>query len=196
MLDTSKSDGGISRAPLRVLMTEDSPRDSKLVVRVLESAGFTVQYEMTDSLEFFRKRLEEADFDVILADFNLHSWTAMDALETLKLSGKDIPLIVVTGSLGDEAAVDCIKHGAADFVLKDRPARLPAAIQRALEEKRLRIENKRAFEAISRLGAIVESSYDAIIGKTTKGIITNWNKGAEKLYGYSAAEVLGRPSPS
>ena len=69
-----------------------------------------MQYEMTDSLEFFRKRLEEADFDVILADFNLHSWTAMDALETLKLSGKDIPLIVVTGSLGDEAAVDCIKH--------------------------------------------------------------------------------------
>ena len=194
MLETTNSEGGIAPAPaLRVLITEDNPRDSKLVVKVLESAGFTVQYDMTDSLETFRKHLEETQYDVILSDFNLRSWSAIDALEALKLSGKDIPLIVVTGSLGDEAAVDCIKHGAADFVLKDRPARLPAAIQRALEEKRLRNENKRAFESISRLGAIVESSYDAIIGQTMQGIISNWNKGAEKLYGYSAADVLGQP---
>ncbi len=193
MLDRPKSEGGkLPAVPLRVLMTEDNPRDAKLVARLLEGGGFAVQYEMTDSLEFFRKRLEEVDFDVILADFNLRNWTALDALETLKESQKDIPLIVVTGSLGDEAAAECIKHGAADFVLKDRQARLPAAVRRALEERRLRNENKRAFEAVSRLGAIVGSSSDAIIGMTLAGTITSWNNGAEQIYGYSVAEVLGR----
>jgi PAS domain S-box-containing protein len=178
--------------PLRVLLLEDNPRDAKLTTSVLEAGGYTLQYEVTDSPEVFRERLEKADYDVILADFNLRNWTAIDALETLKQSGKDIPLIVVTGSLGDEAAVECIKQGAADFVLKDRPARMPSAVQRALDEKRLRTENKRAFEAISRLATIVESSDDAIIGKTLDGAITSWNKGAEKLYGYSAAELLGQ----
>ena len=182
-----------SPPPLRVLLLEDNPRDAKLTASILERGGYRVQFEVTDSAEFFRERLENAGYDVILADFNLGSWNALDALEILKRSGKDVPLIVVTGSLGDEAAVECIKQGAADFVLKDRPARLPTAVQRALEETSLHTENKRAFEAISRLATIVDSSDDAIIGATLEGVITNWNNGAEKLYGYSAAEVLGQP---
>jgi len=176
-----------------VLILEDNPRDAKLTVGVLQGGGYKLRFEITDSLEFFRERLEKGEYDVILADFNLRNWTALDALEILKRSGKDIPLIMVTGFLGDEAAAECIKRGAADFVLKDRPARLPNTVQRVLEEKRLRTENKRALETTSRLATIVESSDDAIIGKTLEGVITNWNKGAEKLYGYSAGEVLGQP---
>ena len=136
-----------SQPPVRVLILEDSLRDAKLIASTLKDKGYRVYYEVTDSPELFRESLEKAEYDLILADFNLHNWNARDAIEILKKSGKDIPLIVVTGSLGDEAAVDCIKLGAADFVLKDRPARLPAAVQRALEEKRLRVENKRAEEA-------------------------------------------------
>jgi PAS domain S-box-containing protein len=193
-MDTTEPDGVNSSTPsLRVLILEDNPRDAKLNVSVLEGGGFRVQFEVTDSAQFFRERLEKAEYDVILADFNLRNWTALDALEILKQSGKDIPLIMVTGFLGDEAAVECIKQGAADFVLKDRPARLSNAVRRALEEKRLRTENKRAFDAISRLATIVESSDDAIIGGTLEGVITSWNKGAEKLYGYSAGEILGQP---
>jgi len=193
-MDTTEPDGvNSSTPPLRVLILEDNPRDAKLTASVLEGGGFRVQFEVTDSAQFFRERLEKAEYDVILADFNLRNWTALDALEILKRSGKDIPLIMVTGFLGDEAAAECIKRGAADFVLKDRPARLPNTVQRVLEEKRLRTENKRALETTSRLATIVESSDDAIIGKTLEGVITNWNKGAEKLYGYSAGEVLGQP---
>jgi len=193
-MDETKTDGTTVSSPaLRVLILEDSPRDAKLTASVLEGGGVRVQFEVTDSGEFFRKSLEKAEYDVVLADFNLRNWTAFDALDILKRSGKDIPLLVVTGSLGDEAAVECIKQGAADFVLKDRPARLPTAVQRALEEKRLRTENQRAFESISRLATIVESSDDAIIGTTLEGVTTSWNIGAEKLYGYSATEVLGQP---
>ena len=193
-MDTTEPDGvNSSTPPLRVLILEDNPRDAKLTVGVLQGGGYKLRFEITDSLEFFRERLEKGEYDVILADFNLRNWTALDALEILKRSGKDIPLIMVTGFLGDEAAAECIKRGAADFVLKDRPARLPNTVQRVLEEKRLRTENKRAFEAISRLATIVESSDDAIIGMTLEGVITSWNKGAEMLYGYSAAGVLGQP---
>ena len=194
MPDTTKRDEvNSSRPPLWVLILEDSPRDAKLTASVLENGGYTMQSEVTDSAEFFRESLEQAEYDVILADFNLRNWTALDALEILKRSGKDIPLIVVTGTLGDEGAAECIKQGAADFVLKDRPARLPAAVQRALEEKRLRAENQRSFETISRLAAIVDSTDDAIISVTRDAIIVTCNPGAERMYGFTAEEIKGKP---
>jgi PAS domain S-box-containing protein len=148
-MDETKPDGNTAPPPpLRVLILEDEVRDAKLMAKVLEGAGVRVQFDVTDLAEVFRANLETSEYDVILADHNLRNWTAFDAIEILKQSGKDIPLIVVTGSLGDEAAAECIKRGAADFVLKDRPARLPIAVQRALEEKRLREERKQAEETL------------------------------------------------
>jgi PAS domain S-box-containing protein len=172
---------------------EDSRLDAELILGVLEGEGFRVQFDVADSADTFRERLEKAEYDVILADFNLRSWTAFDALEIVRRSGRDIPLVVLTGAVDDEAGAECLMQGAADYVLKDRPARLPHAVQQVLEEKRLRTSNQRALEATSRLATIVESSDDAIIGKTLDGVITSWNRGAEELYGYAAAEVLGQP---
>jgi len=179
--------------PLRVLIAEDNPSDAQLMASVLERGGFSVQFDVADSSDTFRQRLEKGEYDLILADLELSNWTALDALEILKGSAREIPLIVVTGALGERAAVECIKRGAADFVFKDRPERLPAAVQRVLEDHRLHTENQRAFRANSELAMIGESSDDAIIGKTLDGVITSWNKGAEELYGYAAAEALGRP---
>jgi PAS domain S-box-containing protein len=163
------------------------------MVSALERGGFRVQAEVAASADSFRECLEKAEYDVILADLDLASWTAFDVLEILKQSGKEAPLIAVTGALGDEAVEECIQQGAVDFVEKDRLARLPMAVQRALEEKRLRAENQKGLGAISQLAAIVQSSDDAIIGETLEGVITSWNNGAERLYGYAAAEVLGQP---
>ena len=125
MKTTASNRGEPAGEPLRAFILEDNPRDAKLMVAILEREGYAVQYEITDSQELFRERLENGECDIVLADFNLRSWNAFDALDILSQSGKDVPLIVVTGSLGDEGAVDCVKRGAADFVLKDRPARLP-----------------------------------------------------------------------
>src|SRR5579864_1154023 len=151
-MGTARVDGDLPASTLlRALLLEDSPRGAKLMVARLESAGYSVQFEVMDSLESFRLSLEKSEYDVILADFNLRNWTALDALDMLQDSGKDIPLIVTTGSLGDEPAVECIKRGAADFVLKDRPARLPTAVQRALQEKELREERKQAEAERTRL---------------------------------------------
>jgi PAS domain S-box-containing protein len=183
-----------SPPPLRVLITEDNPRDAKLAASILENAGFTVHHEVTDSLESFRERLEKADYDVILADYNLRNWTAMDALETLKQSGKDIPLIVVTGTLGDEAAVECVKQGAADFVLKDRPARLAAAVRRALEERKLREENKRAANELrqseERYRLLFERNLAGVFRITLYGRVLHCNQAMAGLLGYDSPQKV------
>ncbi|MGD1104124.1 MAG: PAS domain S-box protein [Terriglobia bacterium] len=194
-MDVTKPDGlAASRLFLRVLILEDNPRDAKLIASVLEGGGFGVQCEVTDSAESFRERLEKADYDVILADFNLRNWTALDALEILKRSGKDIPLIVVTGTLGDEHAVECIKQGAADFVLKDRPARLPTAVQRALQEKRLREERQWAEEELRKserkYRQLHESMIDGFVRVDMEGRITEANDAFCRMLGYTPEELL------
>ena len=98
----------VASSLLRVLILEDNPLDAKLLAKLLEGGGARVEFEVTDSVEVFQESMERADYDVILADFNLRGWTAFDALDILKHSGRDIPLIVSTGSLGDEAAAECI----------------------------------------------------------------------------------------
>ena len=114
-------------------------------------------------------------------------------MKTLKQECIDIPFIVVTGAVGEEAAVECLRMGATDYVLKDRLARLPSAVRQALKEKALSVERDRALEQTRRLATIVESSSEAIISASKEGFITFWNKGAEAVYGYSVDEVLGKP---
>jgi PAS domain S-box-containing protein len=97
----------------------------------------------------------------------------------------------VTGALGEEEAVECVKQGATDFVLKHRLSRLAPAVHRALAEKRMREAEGRGREAVANLAAIVDSSQDAIVSSSSEGLVTSWNSGAEKMYGYTAGEALG-----
>jgi len=104
--------------PLRAIILEDDPWDAELVLVTMRRANPGLQAEVVNSSALFKQRLAESEFDIIIADFNLGGWTALDALEILRQSGKSIPLVVVTGALGDEAAVECVRQGAADYVLK------------------------------------------------------------------------------
>jgi PAS domain S-box-containing protein len=142
------------RTALRVLIVEGNPLDAKLIQVLLEKAGYHLIFERIDLLDVLEKRLQESNYDVIISDYNLGSWTAIDGLAKIQNSGNDIPLIVVTGTLGDEAAAACIKQGAADFILKDRMARLPDAVERVIGEKKARDEHKRAAEEIIRLNRV------------------------------------------
>jgi light-regulated signal transduction histidine kinase (bacteriophytochrome) len=98
----------------------------------------------------FLERVRHSHYDVILADYNLPSWNGMETVETLRREGLDIPVIVVSGYLGDLKAVDCIKQGAADYVLKDHLLRLPDSVRSALREKKSREENRRSQEELAR----------------------------------------------
>ncbi|MBK5294532.1 MAG: PAS domain S-box protein [Acidobacteriia bacterium] len=180
---------------VRVLFLEDRPEDVILCRRALEANGYDLAVEVVSTVEELMERVRSNTHDIILADYHLGagSKTGLDALPLLKAEGWDIPFILVTGSLGEEKAVECFREGATDYVPKHRIARLPSAVRGALAEKRLREEKKRFAGELARLAAIVDSSYDAIVSTDPEGIVTTWNPAAEKMYGHSAREALGRP---
>lgn len=149
-------------APLRALILEDDPWDAELVLVTLRRATPGLQAEVLNSSALFKQRLGESEYDIIVADYNLGGWTALDALEILRKSGKSIPLVVVTGALGDEAAVECVRQGAADYVLKDRLERVPIAVDRAVRRKAYLDEVARRQEQIRRAKEEWERTFDTV----------------------------------
>jgi diguanylate cyclase (GGDEF)-like protein len=140
-------------APLRVLIVEDQVADAELMVRVLGRAGYRLDWQRVETKSDYAAAVESLP-DIVLADYSVPGFGALEALEFLRARRAEVPLIVVTGELRDEAAVDCIKRGAADYLLKDRLARLPEAVAQALEQKRLRDERELAEDKIKRLNRV------------------------------------------
>jgi signal transduction histidine kinase len=134
---------------LRVLLVEDSDADSELILLELKRAGFHVVSEWAKSAEQFQKILDKFVPDIVLADYNLGQWSGMEALELVRAKGLDVPLILVSGALGEINAVECIKQGATDYVLKDSLTRLPISIRRAMAEQKLRLERKQAEHVLA-----------------------------------------------
>lgn len=134
--------------PLRVLIVEDSEFDAELVIRQLKQAGYAVQFEIIEDEEQYRAALRDGQWDIIIADYHLPQFSAPAALDILQESGLDIPFIVVSGAIGEDTAVDLMKSGASDYLLKGRLARLGPAVERELNEARVRLERKRAYEAL------------------------------------------------
>ena len=145
----STGDSGKVITKLRVLLVEDNPADVELVLATLRRDGFEVCGDVAQTPEEFTSRIQSTNYDLILADYNLPEWRGTEALDILCRENLDVPLIVVTGYLGEEKAVDYIKQGATDCVLKDRLARLPPSVRRALEEKRLRDRRHQAEEDLA-----------------------------------------------
>ncbi len=142
-------DSGKTSTRLRVLLVEDNPADVELALLTLRKDGFDVSGDVVQTAEEFTLRIQATSYNLILADYNLPQWRGTEALDILCRENLDVPLIVVTGYLGEEKAVDYIKQGATDCVLKDRLARLPASVRRALEEKRLRDQRRRSEEELA-----------------------------------------------
>ena len=179
--------------PLRVLIVEDAPDDAELLLLELRRGGFAPHWQRVETAEETKAALESGSWDIILSDFTLPRFSARAALDVLKQIGLDIPFIVVSGTIGEESAVAAMRTGVSDYIVKHNLARLCPAIARELREAANRSERRVAEQAAYRLAAVVRSSGDAIISKTLEGIITDWNPGAERLYGYAAEEVVGKP---
>ncbi len=128
---------------LSILVVEDQTADFDMVVRGLERSGIDAHCQRVDTEEEYLAQLQ-AQPDIILSDYVLPSFSALHALELLKDSGLDIPLIVLTGMVSEETAVESMKRGAADYLLKDRMTRLGPAVRRAIEERGLRVEKRLA----------------------------------------------------
>jgi signal transduction histidine kinase len=135
---------------LRVLFVEDDPADIDLLALALRKGGFDASHDVAETAEVFAAQIQTNGYDVILADYNLPSWNGMATVEMLRREGLDIPVVLVSGALGETRAVECIKQGAADYVLKDQLLRLPEAVRRAVREKKLREEHRRSLEELAR----------------------------------------------
>ncbi len=185
-----------SSGPLRLLVLEDTPADADLSILELERAGYQVSADITHNLEEFTALLRTNFYDLVLSDYRLGGWTGMDALSVLKLLEKDTPFLLVSGSLGEEQAVDCVKQGVTDFVLKDRMMRLPLAVRRALAEHSLRAEQLLAQEALraseERYRTVAETAGDSIITIDGQSRIQFANRATEKIFGYSPADLVGQ----
>lgn len=141
---------------LRILHLEDMPADAELVQRQLHKAGMHFEYRNAPTREAFVRVLEEFRPDVVLADFSLPDFDGFSAIRLVKQKDADLPLIVITGFLGDEAAVSLIKAGANDYILKDRLARLPFAVERAFQEAGQSRRRKQAEADLSALNLELE----------------------------------------
>src|SRR5512141_3176174 len=149
---------------LNLLLLEDSPNDAELILDVLQEAGFELASRRVDSQADYLRELDQPP-DFIPSDFSMPQFTARDALRLMKERGLDIPFIVVSGCIGEEMAVECMKAGAADYLLKDRLGRLGHSVSQALDRKRL-IEEKRQAE--QRL--FLETFHDSLTGLPNRAL--------------------------
>jgi signal transduction histidine kinase len=145
-----KQDSAEPRLKLRALLVEDNTLDAALVLRALNTGGFDVTAALVQDEAAFTQALHAHPPEVVLADYNLPNWKGMEALEVLRCEGFDIPMILVSGALGDVTAVECIRQGATDYVLKDGLARLPEVIRRALRQKQERALRLQVEEDLAR----------------------------------------------
>ena len=184
--DTSK--------PLRALIIEDSEDDLELLLLHLKESGYEVNHTRARDREEFHEALRHGDFDAVLSDYNLPGWSGLDAIRELQKAGRDIPFLLVTGTLGEEAAVECIKQGAADYILKDRLSRLPGALSRALAEKALRDENAKTQDALRLVETLnrdlVQNAIYGIFRLSAKGDFLHANSAFLRIIGCTAPEEL------
>lgn len=176
-------------AGIKILILEDVPTDAELMHRALRHDGMVVTAKRVDTEPDFVAALAEFAPDVVLADFKLPTYDGLSAVTFVRRKYPGLPVIVVTGALRDETAIELMKAGAVDYVLKDRLARLPAAVRSALSTV-ARTQALRAAE--DRVLAVATLSQDPIVVTDEKLAILFWNQAAEKYFGYSAAEAVGR----
>jgi PAS domain S-box-containing protein len=180
------------KSPLRVLLLEDDPTDAELVRAVLEADRFVCEATRVQTSSDFIEVLESVEFDLILADYQLPSFDGVAALKLALAARPDLPFIFVSGTLGEEVAIEALKLGATDYVLKSGLSRLVPSVERALREARERSQRKRAEETLREQANLLDLTHDALFVHDMKGVITYWNRGAEALYGWTAGEARGK----
>ena len=183
------------KLPLRALLVEDSPDDAELTLRELRRAGYDLRVERVETRQAMAAALDDGPWDVILCDYSMPHFSARAALETLKEAALDVPLIIVSGAIGEDTAVEMMRAGAHDYVMKDRLARLAPAIERELAEAAHRRKRREAEQALAeseekyrRLFA-AESDAVAVFDAETRRLL-DVNAAALNMYGYTRDEFL------
>lgn len=136
--------------PLSVLIVEDSENDAILLLRELRQSGYAATYERVDNPANLRAALEKQEWDIIISDFIMPQFGGLEALKLVQSTGLDVPFIIVSGKIGEDTAVEAMKAGAHDYIMKDNMKRLAPAIERELQDVSVRRKRREAEKALSR----------------------------------------------
>jgi PAS domain S-box-containing protein len=181
---------------MRLLFVEDNPDDVEMTVVELRRFGFELAWERVDTLEALGLALEQSSWSLIICGYDLPGFTGADALHFVRERDREIPFIVVSGTLGEEGAVDLIRAGANDYVYKDRLARLGPAIERELRDVQLREERRSLFAALrrseDRYRRIFENAPVGVAVSTPDGTLLAANERFTAIVGQSAQQIIGR----
>ena len=182
----------------QILLVEDEAQDAELNIREIKKVLPNSKFEITDNRNRYIDLLLSYRPDIILSDFNMPSFDGLSALKIAQEMCPHTPFIMVTGSINEDTAVECMKAGASDYVLKDSLKRLGSAIINALKQRDLGIEKfeseKRLIESEKSYYGLFNSVSEAIYIINARGEFIAINAGTEKMYGYSSEEVIGKTS--
>ncbi|MES9826151.1 MAG: EAL domain-containing protein [Candidatus Thiodiazotropha endolucinida] len=176
---------------LNILIVEDLPYDAELMAIRLRDEGFDLDYTRVQRETAYLAALEKSP-DLILCDWHLPQFSGQRALSLLRQQDLDIPFIIVSGGIGEEAAVDALRQGANDYVLKDRPARLGEAVKRVLIDKQLRMAHRISEEKLRLADRAFQNTAEGITVTDASGNIVSTNPAFEAITGFSHEEVLGQ----
>lgn len=176
---------------LNVLYLEDNISDAELIVSKLKSEGFHFDLKLVSDEKTYTENINSGSFDLILSDYNLPSYNGMTALKLARQKCPQVPFICVSGAIGEDLAVEMLKEGAVDYVLKDKLGKLPLAIRRALNEVLERKARNAAERELHKLSQAVESNPVSIAITNIEGIVEYANPRFYELCGYDRHEIVG-----
>jgi diguanylate cyclase (GGDEF)-like protein/PAS domain S-box-containing protein len=185
----------VPASELKVLLLEDVDTDAELALRELRRAGMSHVSARAENEAQFREALAQFQPDIVLSDFSLPHFDGLSALRIVRAASRHMPFIFVSGTIGEDRAVESLREGATDYVLKTKLSRLPQAVARAVAESGERAARAQAEEALRLTQQAVESSLDPVIitrDQTQGAPIVYVNHAFERITGYSAAEAVGR----
>ena len=176
------------RTPLRVLVVEDSEDDAALLIRTLHKGGYEPTWEQVETAATMSAALEDEAWDLVISDYVLPQFSALDALQLLRERQLDLPFFVVSGHISEETAAAAMKAGARDYLMKNNLTRLVPAIERELRDARDRHVRR---EDTDHFRALLENSLDLIIVLSTDGIIQYTSRSSERMLGYPSDTLAG-----
>lgn len=178
---------------IKILLLEDNKNDVELIRLTLQrSSSLNFELKEVHTEAEFARALSEWNPDLIISDYSLPGYGGRSALTTAKALSPEVPFMFYSGTIGEEAAIESLKLGATDYVLKDKPKRLISAISRALDDAHQRKCQRVSDEMIKAQAHLLDLATDAIIVRDLEDRIEFWNRGAENIYGLTRAEAVGK----